>query len=107
MTDKELDSYSINVNLEEATKLAKKSAHTLGVLAQKPKQARQGVRMLAEMQEWDADDLEYMGHEGYVKKTPKNYQTGNFEKVSMADLARKDYDKVKAEADAEKWAKRA
>ena len=64
--------------------------------------------MLAETREWDADDLEYMGHEGYVKKTPKNYKDlVKFEQVSMSDITRKDYDREKAEADAEKWAKRA
>ena len=44
--------------------------------------------MLAQMQDWDHDDVEFMGHEAYVKKAPKNYQSQNFEKVSMADMAR-------------------
>jgi hypothetical protein len=64
--------------------------------------------MLAEVRDWDADDLAYMGHEGYVKKTPKNYKDAvTFEQVSMTDIARKDYDREKAASDAEKWAKRA
>jgi len=54
MTDKELDDREIHVSLDEATKLAKESAHRLGHwLAQAskpdiPKHA-EGVRMLAEM----------------------------------------------------------
>ena len=49
-----------------------------------------------------------MGHEAYVKKTPKNYKDlVSFEKVNMTDVQRKDYDKDKVAADAEKWAKRA
>jgi len=47
MTDKELDDREINVNLEEATKLAKESAHKL-VQKSKPNKV-QGVRMLAEL----------------------------------------------------------
>lgn len=64
--------------------------------------------MLAEMQDWDQDDVEFMGHEGYVKKTPKNYKdVVSFEKVSMSDMARQDYDTEQVKADAVKWAKRA
>jgi len=63
--------------------LAKDSAHKL-VQQSKP---NQGVRMLAEIQDWNADDLEYMGHEGYIKKTPKQYKDFvKFDQVSMSDL---------------------
>ena len=43
--------------------------------------------MLAELQDWDADDLEYMGHEGYIKKTPQKYKDFvKFDQVSMSDI---------------------
>ena len=49
-----------------------------------------------------------MGHESYVKKTPKNYKDAvTFEKVNMSDMKRKEYDQAKIASDAEKWAKRA
>lgn len=91
MTDKQLDDHEVHVNLDEATKLAKESAHKLVQTSKPAKQ--EGVRMLAELQDWDHDDVEYMGHESYVKKTPKNYKDlVSFEKVNMTDMQRKDYD---------------
>lgn len=49
-----------------------------------------------------------MGHEKYVKQTPKNYKDlVSFEKVNMSDMERRQYDKDKIASDAEKWAKRA
>jgi len=85
--------------------LAKDSAHKL---VQTSRPNHEGVRMLAEMQDWDEGDLQYMGHEGYIKKTPKKYKDYvKFDQVSMSDIQRKDYDREKAASDAEKWAKRA
>ena len=47
MTDKELDDHEVHINLDEATKLAKESAHKL-VQTSKPTK-HEGVRMLAEL----------------------------------------------------------
>jgi hypothetical protein len=110
MTDKQLNEYYVKVNLDEATQLARTSAHKLHKqLAQTSRpQKHEGVRMLAEMQEWDTDDLPYMDQENYVKKTPKKFKDNvKFEKVSMSDVERKDYDREAAQDEASKWAKRA